>query len=430
MSIDVSRTYLIVKVKLQLVAVTKQNKNNCDKMSVNKEAEVTKPPTATVEDKVETVPEKAIDTVVTITTNTTTTNTTTTNTTTTTTTVKTTNDATNATATDATPPSELDIVINNVVCSFSVRCHLKLREIALHGSNVEYRRENGMVTMRLRRPYTTASIWSSGRITCTGAISEAQAKVAARRYARSLSKLGFPVRFQQFRIVNVLGTCSMPWPIRIVNFSERHRENACYEPELHPGVTFKMQDPKATLKIFSTGSITVTAASVNAVESAIQRLYPLVHEFRTRPLNEILADGKMKLISPNSVKLPMSMSSNAVSKLMPILMSKEMTTALPTAMPVRIPMVNVKPGLRREQPTPPPKSTPSENICGNARRRAAEYWASKLQKKRPRFNDAGSMAVRNANNLAHQNKLVRTTLDNEELDSSSTDEANDEQQHT
>lgn len=75
---------------------------------------------------------------------------------------------------DAEP--ELDIVINNVVCSFSVRCHLKLREIALNGANVEYRRENGMVTMKLRRPYTTASIWSSGRITCTGATSESQVR--------------------------------------------------------------------------------------------------------------------------------------------------------------------------------------------------------------------------------------------------------------
>lgn len=57
---------------------------------------------------------------------------------------------------------EIDIVISNVVCAFSVRCHLALKDIALHGSNVEYKRENGMVTMKLRRPYTTASIWSSG----------------------------------------------------------------------------------------------------------------------------------------------------------------------------------------------------------------------------------------------------------------------------
>lgn len=39
---------------------------------------------------------------------------------------------------------EIDILIRNVVCSFSVRCHLNLREIALNGSNVEYKRENGV----------------------------------------------------------------------------------------------------------------------------------------------------------------------------------------------------------------------------------------------------------------------------------------------
>lgn len=31
-----------------------------------------------------------------------------------------------------------------------------------------------------------------------------------------------------------------------------------YEPELHPGVTYKIKRYRATLKIFSTGSITVT----------------------------------------------------------------------------------------------------------------------------------------------------------------------------
>ncbi|XP_065085393.1 TATA-box-binding protein [Ochlerotatus camptorhynchus] len=180
------------------------------------------------------------------------------------------------------PEPEIDIVINNVVCSFSVRCHLNLRNIALNGFNVEFRRENGMVTMKLRRPYTTASIWSSGKITCTGATSEDQAKVAARRYSRCLQKLGFNVRFRNFRIVNVLGTCSMPWGIMIVNFSERYKKDASYEPELHPGVTYKLYNPKATLKIFSTGSITVTAASVAFVQAAIEQIFPLVYEFRKK----------------------------------------------------------------------------------------------------------------------------------------------------
>ncbi|GBP05938.1 TATA box-binding protein-like protein 1 [Eumeta japonica] len=53
-----------------------------------------------------------------------------------------------------------------------------------------------------------------------------------------------------------------------------------YEPELHPGVTYKLYNPKATLKIFSTGGVTITARSVSDVQSAVERIYPLVYEFR------------------------------------------------------------------------------------------------------------------------------------------------------
>jgi len=174
---------------------------------------------------------------------------------------------------------EVDIVINNVVCSFNVRCHLNLREIALRGLNVEYRKENGMVTMKLRQPYTTANIWNSGKITCTGANSEDQAKIAGRRFARILQKLGFNTRFTNYRVVNVLGTVTLPFAIRITQFSQAHHA-ASYEPELHPGVTYKCKDPKATLKIFSTGSITVTAPSVANVQRAVEHIYPLVEAYQ------------------------------------------------------------------------------------------------------------------------------------------------------
>lgn len=38
----------------------------------------------------------------------------------------------------------IDIVINNVVCTFSVRCHLNLKKIAMEGMNVEYKKEQGV----------------------------------------------------------------------------------------------------------------------------------------------------------------------------------------------------------------------------------------------------------------------------------------------
>ncbi|KAJ8980308.1 hypothetical protein NQ317_005229 [Molorchus minor] len=71
-----------------------------------------------------------------------------------------------------------------------------------------------------------------------------------------------------------------------------------YEPELHPGVTYKLKTPKATLKIFSTGSVTVTAPSVADVQAAIEYIFPLVYEFRkerTKEEKEALAKKKLKL---------------------------------------------------------------------------------------------------------------------------------------
>lgn len=38
----------------------------------------------------------------------------------------------------------LSISINNVVCSFSTKCHLNLKKIAMEGTNVEYHRQHGV----------------------------------------------------------------------------------------------------------------------------------------------------------------------------------------------------------------------------------------------------------------------------------------------
>ena len=39
---------------------------------------------------------------------------------------------------------EIDIVINNVVCTFNLRCHINLRRLAMNGLNVEFKRGNGV----------------------------------------------------------------------------------------------------------------------------------------------------------------------------------------------------------------------------------------------------------------------------------------------
>lgn len=80
--------------------------------------------------------------------------------------------------------------------------------------------------MKMRNPNVTASIWSSGKITITGATSEEFAKIGARRVARTIQKLGFRCRFSGYRVVNVLGSCFMPFGIKLHEFSDKHRREA------------------------------------------------------------------------------------------------------------------------------------------------------------------------------------------------------------
>ena len=199
---------------------------------------------------------------------------------------------------------QLDVKINNVVCSFGVKRRLDLKEIGRNGYNVEYKKSSGMVTMRIRKPYVTASIWGSGQITCTGATSEEDAFVAAKRVANALNRVqqhvndasegDHPLRrircISNYRVVNVLGTCLMPFAIKIEPFTTKYRDIASYEPELHPGVTVRFVFPTATLKVFSTGNVTVTGRSVLIVNSAVERIYPMLKEFaRTRHQGDMIA---------------------------------------------------------------------------------------------------------------------------------------------
>jgi len=66
-----------------------------------------------------------------------------------------------------------------------------------------------------------------------------------------------------------------------------------YEPEIHPGAVYKWKEQKASLTIFQTGAMTLTAPSVAAVDAAVQHIYPLVFEFKKeKPMNSNLAHVK------------------------------------------------------------------------------------------------------------------------------------------
>ncbi|XP_025405634.1 TATA box-binding protein-like protein 1 [Sipha flava] len=173
------------------------------------------------------------------------------------------------------------IVINNVTSNFKTKTHLDLRNLARRGYNTEYKREQGKLIMKLRKPKTTANIWSKGKVICVGCSSEHEARIASRRVARIIQKLGYPeVKFCSYKVTNILATCTLPFPIRIISFAEKYKANTEYEPELNPGVMYRTKEFKATLQIFSSGKISVHAQSEALIRRAVEYIYPLVWPFR------------------------------------------------------------------------------------------------------------------------------------------------------
>ena len=76
--------------------------------------------------------------------------------------------------------------------------------------------------MRIREPKTTALIFASGKMVVTGAKSEDDSRLASRKYARIIQKLGFNAKFMDFKIQNIVGSCDVKFPIRLEGLAYSH----------------------------------------------------------------------------------------------------------------------------------------------------------------------------------------------------------------
>eukprot|EP01023_Acetabularia_acetabulum_P024158 TRINITY_DN2339_c1_g1_i5.p2 TRINITY_DN2339_c1_g1~~TRINITY_DN2339_c1_g1_i5.p2 ORF type:complete len:298 (-),score=69.84 TRINITY_DN2339_c1_g1_i5:501-1394(-) len=135
--------------------------------------------------------------------------------------------------------------------------------------------------MRIRDPKTTALIFGSGKMVCTGAKSEQDSRTAARKYAKIVQKLGFPAKFTEFKIQNIVGSCDVKFPIRLEPLAYQHQQFCSYEPELFPGLIYRMLQPKIVLLIFVSGKVVLTGAKERTeIYRAFEQIYPVLTQFR------------------------------------------------------------------------------------------------------------------------------------------------------
>ena len=174
-----------------------------------------------------------------------------------------------------------EIRIQNVVATAAFNHPVDLDAVVKAFPHVEYRPEvfPGLA-FRLKKPKTCTLIFNSGRMVCTGAKSEKEARRAILNVARELKKGGIIIPGKpEIKTQNIVASGSLGGPVDLEGLCQRARMGGSlmYEPQEFPAAIYRMESPKVVFLIFSAGSIVCVGAKkeedvYEAVENLRRRL--------------------------------------------------------------------------------------------------------------------------------------------------------------
>lgn len=171
-----------------------------------------------------------------------------------------------------------DIEVVNIVVSSSLEHDIPLEKMAATLSNTEYNPEQfpGLV-LRIKDPKTSALIFSSGKIVCTGARTMENVKQSIQKIIKSLEKIDVKITIDpEIKVQNIVASGSVGMDLNL-NVLAMKLENTEYEPEQFPGLVYKLSSKKksgkATFLLFSNGKVVCTGTkSEDAVHEAVDKL--------------------------------------------------------------------------------------------------------------------------------------------------------------
>jgi transcription initiation factor TFIID TATA-box-binding protein len=164
--------------------------------------------------------------------------------------------------------------IQNIVASTSLEHDIPLIKLAEALPNTEYNPEQfpGLV-MRIREPKTSALIFSSGKVVCTGAKSMSKVKESIKGIIKNVEKIGIKIKVVPIiKVQNMVASGAIGMALNLNELAMK-LENTEYEPEQFPGLVYKLDGTRATFLLFSNGKIVCTGTRSEAkLREAVDKL--------------------------------------------------------------------------------------------------------------------------------------------------------------
>jgi transcription initiation factor TFIID TATA-box-binding protein len=159
------------------------------------------------------------------------------------------------------PKVQAKVKIENVVASATLNQKIDLKAVVKSYPGVEYRPEQfpGLV-FRLKKPKTATLIFNSGKMVCTGAKSEKEARGAVMKVIRELKKSGIIILGKpELKIQNIVASANLGGMIDLERAAFTLGKTM-YEPEQFPGLIYRMGEPKVVILLFASGKLVCTGA--------------------------------------------------------------------------------------------------------------------------------------------------------------------------
>ncbi|KXA96736.1 hypothetical protein AKJ39_04215 [candidate division MSBL1 archaeon SCGC-AAA259J03] len=164
--------------------------------------------------------------------------------------------------------------VNNVVLTVSYKdVELDLEKISsnLEGARYDFERFPGVIykTNKLKACFL---IFSSGKVNCVGARSVEGAKKAIEELTGKLQKSGCDVGEPKIEVQNMVASVNFQRRFELEEIA-RNFPNVEYEPEVFPGLVFRMEGTSVAFLLFVQGTgVCVGAKSEEEIEEGIDKI--------------------------------------------------------------------------------------------------------------------------------------------------------------
>jgi len=102
-------------------------------------------------------------------------------------------------------------------------------------------------------PPASFLIFASGKMNCVGARSMNDAKLAIEKLTRKLKKAGIKIKSEpKVKVQNIVASFDFEREFDLEQIA-RSFENTEYEPEVFPGLVFRLEEPKTVVLLFVSG---------------------------------------------------------------------------------------------------------------------------------------------------------------------------------